>query len=184
MDNTQIDLEELINDVPDDSELRRVRHLCSLAHKEHKRVEALEKELKLAKETLRSYTDEEIPAAMAEAGMTQLTLDNGVEIKVKDVIRGSIRKDREQEAFEWLEESGNGDLIKHTIVVQFGRGEDEKARDVLDMLLEQGYQPSDTKKVHPQTLAAWAREQIEQGNEIPYELLGIYVGKTTKLTGE
>jgi hypothetical protein len=36
--------------------------------------------------------------------------------------------------------------------------------------------------VHPETLAAWGRQELEMGNELPDELFSVYTYDTTSLT--
>ena len=36
--------------------------------------------------------------------------------------------------------------------------------------------------VHPQTLKAFVREQVETGKELPFDLFGVYIANKTKIT--
>ena len=76
----------------------------------------------------------------------------GYRVTTSSVVRTSIRKESKNEAFEWLRTEGHGDLIKVEPIV------------------------------HPETLAAWARTELEQGTELPEELFSVYTYDTTSLT--
>ena len=72
---------------------------------------------------------------------------------------------------EWLEENEFGDIIKHDVKVSFLKGEDEKAaRFTAWVQANLPKQKVDDKKfVHPQTLGAFVREQMQQGVDLPEE---------------
>ena len=40
----------------------------------------------------------------------------------------------------------------------------------------------EAESVHPQTLAAFAREKLKAGEEVPLDLLGLYAGRQAKVT--
>ena len=88
-------------------------------------------------------------------------------------------KDNMESAYKWLRDNGYGDLIKNEIAVPFGRGEDERANDLLKTLVNNGYEPNQKTVVHPQTLKAFVKEQLESGKELPLDLLGAYAGQKT-----
>jgi hypothetical protein len=83
----------------------------------------------------------------------------------------------EMEAFNWLRNHEFDDLIKNTVSVNFGRNEDENARTFLNLVEKQGYSAAQKTDVHPSTLKAFVKERIEQGDEIPMELFGVFVGQ-------
>ena len=76
----------------------------------------------------------------------------GYRVTISTVVRASIRKEMKESAFSWLRQEGHGDIIK--------------------------VEPT----VHPETLAAWGRAELEVGNELPDELFSIYTYDTTSLT--
>ena len=67
-------------------------------------------------------------------------------------------------------------------VQQFYRGEDDSADGILQSLTAQGYSPSNKRWVEPMTLKAFAREQVENGTDLPFETFNVYVGQKTKIT--
>jgi hypothetical protein len=72
------------------------------------------------------------------------------------------------------------------VSVQFGQGEDERAQEVIDVLKKEGLLPEQKESVHPSSLKAFVREQIESNNQEfdsnARELFSVYVGKRTKIT--
>jgi hypothetical protein len=102
---------------------------------------------------------------------------DGSQIDIKPFYSASIKEENRAQAFEWLRKHGFDDIIKNTVSVRFGRGEDDLCDTLLNHLREQNYPVEQAQKVEPQTLKAWVREQVERGNEFPTELFGAYVGQ-------
>ena len=144
-------------------------------------IEDLEKTLAEKKEALRSITDERIPEALREIGMSKFEMTDGSIIEVKPFYSASIPADRRGEAYEWLRAHGFDDIIKNTVSVQFGRGEDDAAGELINNIRKQGLLPEQAEKIESQTLKAWVREMVEQGTEFPTELFGAYIGQKAKI---
>lgn len=141
------------------------------------RVAELEKELKKAKERLLKLTDQEMPSLMAEMGISSLTLDDGAVVKVAQTYGASILVENRPKAYEWLRENGYDDIIKNTVMCQFGRGEDDRAKGFAEFAAENGFAPEQKTEIHSQTLRAFVKERIEKGDAFPMELFGAYVGQ-------
>jgi hypothetical protein len=137
----------------------------------------LEKEIKTAKTKLLKLTDEELPALMSEMGISSLTLDDGSVVKVTQTYGGSILVENRPKAYAWLREYGYDDIIKNTVMCQFGRGEDDRAKGFAEFAAENGYAPEQKTEIHTQTLRAFVKERIEKGDAFPMELFGAYIGQ-------
>jgi len=127
-----------------------------------------------------------IPEAMAAAGMTEFKLEDGTKVSIQKYYSAKIPETREEEAFRSLEESGNGSLIKSEIKAKFGKGEEERvAEQSLIEIMKKMHIGFDHKRgVHPMTLKAFVKEQIEDGKPIDIELFGVYIGNKTKIGGK
>ena len=144
-------------------------------------IEDLEKTLAEKKEALRKLTDERIPDALHEIGMSKFEMTDGSIIEVKPFYSASIPVDRRGEAYEWLRAHGYDDIIKNTVSVQFGRGEDDAAGELISVIRKQGLLPEQAEKIESQTLKGWVREMVERGAEFPTELFGAYMGQKAKI---
>ena len=111
--------------------------------------------------------------------MSELKLTDGQKISVQTYYSASIPKDKINDALDWLRDNGHGDLIKNTVSIDYGKGEDNVAADMKQKLREAGQSFTDKTGVHPQTLKAFAREQTESGKNLPLDLLGVYIGQKT-----
>ena len=140
-------------------------------------ISDLEEVLKTTKAKLLKMTDEELPALMEEMGISSLTLDDGSVVKVTRTYGGSILVENRPKAYEWLREHGYDDIIKNTVMCQFGRGEDDRAKGFAEFAAENGFAPEQKTEIHSQTLRAFVKERIEKGDAFPMELFGAYIGQ-------
>ena len=160
-----------------DDDIQGISNLAKKAKEIAAEVADLEAVLKERKNSFKKLTEEAIPEALAQTGMTGFMMEDGSRIEVKPFYSASIPVARRAEAYEWLREHGMDDIIKNTVSVRFGRGEDELCARLLELLGMQGYPAEQAEKVEPMTLKAWAKEQVERGNEIPMELFGVFIGQ-------
>ena len=140
-------------------------------------IEGLEKTLKDEKKALLKMTDEELPTMLAELGLSSMTLDDGSNVKVTQTYGASIRIDDKPAAFEWLRDNGYDDIIKNQVLCVFGRGEDDQASAFQAFASQQGYAAEQKTEIHPQTLRAFIKERVENGDDFPMELFGAWVGQ-------
>ena len=146
------------------------------------RVRDLEEELKQTKRSLKEIAEDQLPAAMAEHNITELTLEDGSSIAVSKFYSASIPKDRAGEAFTWLVENGFGDLIKNQVATNFVRGQEAEAEAFASELAGKGMPVNTRKWVEPMTLKAFVKDQTEKGSGIPADLFGIFIGEKAKIT--
>lgn len=160
-----------------DDDIAGIAALAKRAKELEKEVEDLEQVMKERKDQLRKLTEQSIPEALAQTGMKGFVMDDGSKIELKPFYSASISTARKAEAFQWLRDHGMDDIIKNTVSVRFGRGEDELCSRLLGLLGDQGYPAEQAEKIEPMTLKAWVKEQVERGNEFPTELFGAYIGQ-------
>jgi hypothetical protein len=154
--------------------LTQIANLAKRQQECERAVLVKEDELKQAEAELRLVQEDLLPNAMAEAGMKAFTLDNGAKITIKDDVAVSVPADKKRDAYAWLRESGFGDLIKNTVAIDFGRGEDANAEALKEYCQENGMNYSDKEGVHAQTLKAFIKEQMARGVDVPLELFGAF----------
>ena len=158
-------------------DLTTVAGVARAIRDKEKEVAALEQKLKDEKKSLLKLTDEELPTMLAEIGLSSMKLDDGSEVTVKPTYGASILVDNRPAAYEWLREQGYDDIIKNTVACQFGRGEDDKASSFKAFAEKEGYLAEQKEEIHPQTLRAFVKERVENGDDFPMELFGAYVGQ-------
>ena len=161
----------------------RVQPLVDLAEKEKARISRLDLELKEAKKSLRKILDVDIPELMNELCLATVTTKDGLAVEVVPFTDCSIPVANKDKAMTWLRDNGYGDLIKRQVIAAFGAGEDEVAEKAVAALREytDAGAIDDKQAIHPQTLKAWAREQLAEGVDLPDDVFSIYTGQTTKI---
>jgi hypothetical protein len=165
------------------SDLARVSALTRLLVDMQTKVEFLERQLKDAKAAVGQIEREDLPELMREVGLSSITLEDGSVVEVVNEVECGITEIRRREAHAWLIEHGFGGLIKTEVSVAFGRGERDKAEE-LSVQINSHFNEhhADMKEVvHPATLKAFVKEQMEAGVNLPQQLFGIFPYSKAKL---
>tara|TARA_R110000796_G_scaffold19904_5_gene59525 strand:- start:339 stop:905 length:567 start_codon:yes stop_codon:yes gene_type:complete len=157
------------------SEIDPISKACQDYLKSETELNDLELLIKQRKENLRQQ-NELIVQLMEERGVRSIKMRDGQSVDIKPFYTGSITKDKQEEAFQWLREHGYDDIIKNQIIVKFGRAEDDKADQIFSELASKGLDTDRNVKVEPMTLKGFIRELVEGGKELPMETFGVYVG--------
>ena len=177
-------LEEIIKDqevnVADDG-LQTISVLAEVQLELEEEIEEKQNQLKVLKEKHRRISEEQLPEALMEVGVSEFKLKDGTKISTTTYYSARITPDSKEEAFNWLRENNFADLIKNTVSVSFGRDEDETAKILLDELSSQGLNTAQKEWVEPMTLKAFVREQVEKGVDLPYDTFNIYIGQRSKI---
>jgi len=158
--------------------MSQISKLATMASAMEEDIVRLKAELKEREKAYREVTEDQLPAAMMEHNLKKLELHDGAEITVSEYVSASIPKDKQDEAFAWLNNNGHGDLIKNVVSTNFVRGQEQIAEDFADELNSRGLPVNTRKWVEPMTLKAFAKEQI---SIIPMDTFGVYVGYKTKI---
>jgi hypothetical protein len=176
-----IDFEEDQQQLIEKTDIQTLAGFCQELQAYEDEIVALEKQIKFKKEKADKIGSEIIPNLLAEQGLASLKLADGSSVDIKKSYNCTIKKDELESAFEWLRNNGLGDIIKNEVAVQFGKGEDNKAEQLLGLAVREGYEPSQKQKVEPMTLKALYRERIEAGLDMPSEFFHTFVKDQTKI---
>lgn len=144
-------------------------------------VTNLQAQLAKAQERLKDISERQFPEAMEQIGMTDFTTKTGLKVFLDETVRASVSKDMKERAWAWLRANGHAALLKRKIMVEFGKGEDVKAEDLKKTLSSAFDGVVDEINVHHSTLAAFVREQLKKGKEIPLDVFGVYKQRITKI---
>lgn len=163
----------------------RLTRITQMAHDlrvAQRRVSQAEAALELANKAVAQLAEFDIPEAMLAVGMSQIRLTDGSTLKVEDKIFAQISQDRTAEAHGWLNENGFGNLIKREFKIVFGRDQEEWASTFEVKLDTEGVNYDRKQAVHPSTLKAFVKQQLEDGTGIPEEVFGVYRRTVAKLS--
>ena len=145
-------------------------------------IQSKEEEIKKLKEQADKIASEIIPNMLAEQGLSSLKLADGSAVEVGKSYSCTVKKDNIESAYQWLRENGLEDIIKNEVFVTFGKGEDNKAEQLLNLAVQEGFEPQQKSKVEPMTLKALYRERIEAGLDMPSDSFHLFVKYQTKIS--
>jgi hypothetical protein len=155
--------------------LGELAELAKLQINYEHQVSEIEGLLSGLKEKLRQVQEIDIPTMMLGMGMKAFKLESGASITIKQDIFASIRAEKVEAALEFFDkELGLGSLIKDDVAVKFGKGDEKKAKTLTEFCREAGFNFTEKKYIHPQTLKAEIKRQMETGREFPEELFSIH----------
>ncbi len=167
--------------LPSDDKLSSINALVLRAEELDAQLRELEEKRKQLDDEHRRLVERDIPDAMREVGLSLVRLTDGSEVSLKDDVYASIPEAKLKYALRWLRQGGFGDLIKNEVRVLFGSGEDVEAQQVADFLLTSGRDFARKETVHPQTLRAFAREQLARGVILPEEGFAVHTVTQAKV---
>ena len=86
-------------------------------------------------------------------------------------------------------------MIKNQVSLEFGMKQDNEAKSLIEELKAKGLPVKQKTSVHPSSLRAFVKEQIESltklgidneveehGKDVPADLFGTYIANKTKIT--
>lgn len=168
---------------PGKDQLREITELGQQAAELTKGLEELAEVAKAMQADLNKLLMDRIPSTLSALNMQSFKLKDGTVVEAKEIWNGSLPKDpdRRKKALALIVGMGAGDLIKFALNVSIDKGDRKMADKVRGLLLKAGAAFEEKEDVHPQTLAAFARERLKNGEKVPLEDLGLYVGKVAKI---
>jgi hypothetical protein len=176
------DFEQDQQEVIEKTDIKALSHYCLMLKNYEDQIENLEKDIKDIKEQADKISSEIIPNMLAEQGLSSLKLADGSGVEIRKSYSCTIKKDGTDSAYQWLRENGLEDIIKNEVFVTFGKGEDNKAEQLLDLAAQEGFEPQQKSKVEPMTLKALYRERIEAGLDMPSDSFNLFVKDQTKIS--
>jgi hypothetical protein len=142
-------------------QIAKVRDLAEKAVALDEEMAELGERLAKLSEQKKVITERDLVNAMTEARLETWPMPGGFSFDLTTLLNASIPKDRQDEAFAFLEDHGHGDLIKRKFTIQFGRDEVAWAKKFMQDLAKRKKPLNVEQKiwVEPQTLGAFVREQ-------------------------
>lgn len=142
-------------------------------------IEDLEGQLAAAKKSYYEIVNKTLPEMMMDIDTETMSV-SGYEVSLKQVVSGSLpsldkHPERRKKAIAWLIDHDAGDLIKTDVEIQFTRSEHNQALSLAAELVEKGFDPKVVSGVHAQTLCAWVRERLANGEPVDIETIGVNV---------
>jgi hypothetical protein len=164
--------EKFATDTPDTDGLTQLGALANDLFLAELKLQEAQEGVREAQRMVNSIAEQQIPELMDRIGLSSFETKTGVKLTVSDVVRASIPKVRRQEAYEWMEAEGFGELVKHNVSVSFGRAEGKQAEELIERLIGEGLLVNDEQKVESSTLRKFVGDRLEEGANIPMDLFG------------
>ena len=165
--------------------VEKCRLACEEAAELQTTIAGYEDAASAARKRLMTLVMNDIPTAMAEAGVGDtFSLASGHKIKIVNFISGALPKEPEErkKAFGILNNLGGGALIKTHFNLIFGKGEKQEAERLAKSLVADGFDFEEKEDVHASSLKAFVKERMRDGSEVPLDDLGLYAGSVAKIT--
>ena len=171
-------------DLLDNVEITTIAQECVKLKAKEDEIAALEEQLKSKKAEADDISSRVIPELLAEQGLSEIKLADGSKVSVKKEFRATLPKDdiRREAAYQWLRDQGLGDIIKNNVFVTFGKGEDNKAQQLLDLAADNGFAPQQKSDVAWNTLTALYQERIQAGLDMPSDCFSLWIKDKTKIS--
>jgi len=171
-------------DLLDNVEVTTVADQCVKLKQKEDEIANLEQQLKDKKAEADDISSRVIPELLAEQGLSEIKLADGSKVSVKKEFRCTLPKDeaKREQAYKWLRDQGLGDIIKNNVFVTFGKGEDNKAKQLLDLAAENGFEPQQKSDAAWNTLTALFQERVESGLDMPSDIFNTWIKDKTKIT--
>lgn len=138
-----------------------------------------EEELKQLKAVFNNVSGEEIPGILLQNGLSQVRLDTGEKVSIKEDV--SVTIVHPLKFFEFLKQRDEDDIVKLTF--QFpARMEQEDVNELFEFLDERGYDYKVERDVHAQTRKKYFRDLFGLGLEPAEKEAGLVNGELKRPT--
>jgi len=171
-------------DLLDSVEITTIAAECVKLKEKEDEITALEEQLKNKKAEADDIGSRVIPELLAEQGLSEIKLADGSKVSVRKEFRATIPKDnlKRESCLQWLRDQGLGDIIKNNVTVSFGKGEDDKAEQLLNLAADNGFEPQQKSDVAWNTLTALYQERVQAGLDMPSESFSLWIKDKTKIS--
>lgn len=150
-------------------DLKQLTALCEKLVELKKKFAEDEAALAELKKKVFKMEQDDIPTAMQEAGLESMKLSDGSSVDVVPDFHCGISAARMKDAVNWLMKTKNQGIIKVNVSVDFDRGDIKSAA----ALAKKNEGAVVKHSIHPATLKAFLREEMEKGHKVPLKTFGI-----------
>lgn len=176
---------------PTDAQLKNVRDYAATLWKKRKELARLLDDAQLISTEIEVLEMKTIPDAMRAIGMDSFSLTGGFRIDLEKFAHGSVKKEDEPKLHAWLEKVGWESIIKHTITIAFGKGEDKWAKKFLADLAKRKKPIQFERKdaIHASTWKSFFKERFAEDaagktppeKRLPREIINVHEGERAVL---
>lgn len=131
---------------------------------------------------IKRYQEQLIPD-VAEGVEGKLQLSDGTVITIKEDIRINASRDKKPGIVKWLTDIGSDSIVRRQLVCEFDKGEGDKFNAIRQAIAatDSTVPMKSTVDVHHMTLKALVKEMLENGEEVPIDVLGLFRQRIAKV---
>jgi hypothetical protein len=164
--------------------LGRISKLADEMHKIDKEIAEAELKVKKLKASHQQIAEEQLPELFEQVGMEELKTRSGLPLKLKNKVFTNISKGRKPKAIAWLDENGQGGMVKRCVIIDFDKTQEDKVAALL-RLIGKGWPNNRTElDVHASTVKAFVTRQLADGKTIPADIFGIHCVDVVEITSK
>lgn len=157
------------------------RHVRTYAETMRKKLE-LDIQTEALSEALRKLVEFTIPEALRAANLSGIKLPDGTKVNLESTVQTSLSAEKKPAAYSWLREHGHEDVIKSKLSIAFAKGDTERV-EATRAALEELQVPFELQDdVHASTYKALIRELMGNGEQLPLDVLGVFIVEQAKVT--
>lgn len=143
---------------------------------------ALDAQTEALSERARKLVEFTIPEALRAANLSGIKLPDGTKVDLDSAVQTSLSAEKKPAAYTWLREHGHEDVIKSKLSIAFAKGDTERV-DATRAALEELQVPFELQDdVHASTYKALIRELMGNGEQLPLDVLGVFIVEQAKVT--
>lgn len=151
-----------------------------------KNIADLEFKLDEAKKSANELREHDLPTLMKELGIKEVKTIGGLTVELREEVRASFfakDKARREPAFAWLKAHNHDGLIKQTVSASFGKDQAATADRFAEFVktFDVPVNVTQARDINHQTLLAFIRERLREGQELPLPLFGAMVQSFAKV---
>jgi len=194
------DIEDALAVEPSLADKVAVLKSVSDAVKLKQRIENGEELLKKLKSDLNTLQTKTIPALLAQAGTSVFKISEGDlagwKVETQPFIAGSLpkptskdtpekiaeKKAARERGLQFVRDCEAEDIIKTVMEVTVAKGQDNLLGDLRGYVEKLGLEYEINSDIHHATLASFAKERLKNGENVPFEDLGLFAGTVAKIT--
>lgn len=164
--------------------LGKISKLADEMHALDKKIAEAELKTKQLRETHRQISEEQLPELFEQVGMKELKTRSGLPLKLKNKVFTNISKGRKPIAIAWLDDNGQGGMVKRSVIIDFDKTQEDKVEALL-RLIGKGWPNNRTElDVHASTVKAFVKRQLEEGKVIPLDIFGVHCVDVVEITSK
>jgi len=143
-----------------------------------------EEEVVRCKRLERNTRTVDIPELLSSMGVqygTTLELADDLKLEYSRKTSARVSEGRMENFIDWCDANGHGGMVKREVRVAMGKDSKKAAKELIEKLRQEKMAAAVSGTVHWATLDKWTNERLEEGKDVPKDLMNIHQLPNVKL---